>query len=689
MISQLGTFILVVTMVVALGAMLLGIVAARTRVNLWLSAARGMTIFAASLVLVSAGLLLQAMLTSDFRIEYVARYTERALPSGYKFAAFWAGQEGSLLLWTVLVTGLSVVLVVSKRHDKGVEPAATLATLAAVIAFFAGLLLFAANPFKAVEVVPADGSGLNPLLQDPGMIIHPPLLFLGYAGYTLPFALLVGAMAAGRTDDAWLASVRRYNLFAWFFLSAGILWGGHWSYTTLGWGGYWAWDPVENASLLPWLTGTALLHSTHVQMQRGLFKRWNFLLIAGTFILCLFGTYVTRSGVISSVHAFGESPIGNFFAGLIGVTLVLSLFFFVTRHRELQPAHKLEHLLGREGAFLAANVMLTLIMLVTLVGTVLPALTRWTSGREVTVGANYYNHVAAPIALLLVALMAMGPILRYGVDAVERLLRAATGPLIFALLVAGSTWALGVNNAWALVGLFIVALVFGVIASELGKSVLQRSRAHDEILFVALVNQIDANHRRYGAQLAHLGLALIVLGIIGSSLFSSKQSHQIAPGNTLQIGDYTIKFNGLKEEVHGNYTAVVADLTLTQPSGAMESLRPTRRFYNKSEDAYSEVALRSSLREDLYITLAGWEADGSATAIQSIVNPLVNWIWIGGIVMVTGAALCMLPRLLRRPVPSAEKVEAHPQPAPRASAASAVRRDRRKTVPATASRSSR
>lgn len=657
---ELGDYTLAFAMFAALGAMFAGIVAVRVCCDRWLRVARVLAAITIALIIGTSGVLLYALTHSDFRIQYVAHYTERALPIGYKYAAFWAGQEGSLLLWTLLLCAMSGIAIFRQRGEKGSEPAATIATLAAIMCFFAALLLFAANPFKLSEVVPPDGSGLNPLLQDPGMIIHPPLLFIGYAGYAIPFAILVGAMVAGRSDSDWLNRMRSWNLFAWLFLSAGILWGGHWSYHTLGWGGYWAWDPVENASWLPWLTGTALLHSTNIQLQRGNFKRWNASLISVSFILCLFGTYLTRSGVVSSVHSFGENPIGNFFLGAIVVTVLTWGLMLVVRRKELEPASELDNLFGREGAFLSANVLLTLIMAMTLVGTIFPLLSKWTAGREVTVDARYYNHLVVPMGILLVAIMALGPVLTYGKDAATKLTRATLWPGLISGAIAGVVWALGIDNPWALVNSFLISLVVLIVVIELGKAALARSRKLDESYVAALLGLIDSNHRRYGGQTAHVGVAMIVMGIVGSSLFSQKQALQFTPGQTINFAGYNLRFDALKEDRRENYTAVVANLTMTEPSGNTQSLHPSRRFYDKSEDAYSEVAIQSSLREDLYITLAGWEAGGSTTAIQTIVNPLVIWIWIGGFVMAGGTVLCMLPRLL--PQVSLARSAVHSEP---------------------------
>jgi cytochrome c-type biogenesis protein CcmF len=528
-----------------------------------------------------------------------------------------------------------------------------MATLGIVAGFFAAMLLFAANPFKLADAVPADGHGLNPLLQNPAMIAHPPILFLGYAGYTIPFALLIGALVAGRRDNQWLAGARRWLLASWLFLTAGILLGAQWAYVELGWGGYWAWDPVENASLLPWLTGTALLHSIMIQQHRGMFKKWNATLIVASFILCIFGTYITRSGVIQSVHAFGESLIGTFFLGFLIVAALASLFLLVLRRRAMSPEHELQGLVGREGAFLAANVLLVGMMLATLVGTLFPLISHAIAGREVTVGPAFYNKVVAPMGLLLIALMSVGPMLGYGEDAAKRVVRGLVIPASVTLLSVAFAWSRGLHNVWALLATAIVALGVASVLTELATAWFSLVGTCGNPL-LAIVRLVDSNHRRYGGQLAHIGMMMILVGVVGSSLFGVKETFTLSPGQTVAFAGQTLRYDGLHEVRMANYTAVQANVTFIAADGSTTSLVPQRRFYDKQEDANTEVAIASDWKRDVYVTLAGWEKEGQATAIQAIVNPLVSWIWAGGIVMAAGGLLCLLPRLLPRGV--AERV---------------------------------
>jgi cytochrome c-type biogenesis protein CcmF len=478
--SLLGNLSLSLTVLLAALAVVLAIASAKLQINGLLRVSRWLVASVFAMFTVASAALISALLKSDFTIQYVAHYTERALPFGYKLAAFWAGQDGSLLLWAWMLSAMCVIYLFARRNDRGAEAAATVATLAMVCGFFAILMLLAANPFKLGEEIPADGRGLNPMLQDPGMIAHPPMLFLGYAGFTIPFAALVGAMVANRRDSEWLGHIRRWAVASWLMLSIGILLGAQWAYVELGWGGYWAWDPVENASLLPWLTGTALIHSIMVQQHRGMLKLWNAVLTAGTFVLCIFGTYLTRSGVVSSVHSFGESLVGTLFLAFLVVTILFSGVLLIVRRGLLKSEHNLENLLGREGMFLATNVLLVGMTLVTLFGTIFPVISRTLSDHEVTVGPNFYNKVIAPLALLLAGLMAVGPLLNYGAEASKRLIRGLAIPAIVACVIATFAWTRGLHNTWALLAIAIGSLAIGNVLIDLGKSVAIRAHAHSE-----------------------------------------------------------------------------------------------------------------------------------------------------------------------------------------------------------------
>lgn len=642
--ADMGTMTLVVSMLIAAAAMVLALVSWRlNRPGLFTASRRLMYGFAVT-VSASVVVMVAALMQNDFSLAYVASYSERALPTGFKFAALWAGQEGSLLLWAWLLAVIGMVVAIGQRKARGPEPAVTLATVAGVCTFFAAMLVFAADPFKTLPTPAADGHGLNPLLQHPSMILHPPMLFVGYAGFTVPFAMLIGALATGRADDAWIGATRRWLLVSWLFLSVGILLGAQWAYEELGWGGYWAWDPVENASLLPWLTATAVLHTVGMQRYSGVFKKTNAMLLAGTFLLCIFATYLTRSGVIQSVHAFGESLIGTFFLVFLIITTFGSIAMIVWRRKLLKSA-SLQKLGVKGQAFAMAVVLLVVMTIITAVGTIFPLISSVVT-KPINVGPEFYNIVVGPIGMLLLAVMATGPLLRTEAGSDRHLKRGAMIPGTVAAIVVVVCLVMGITLTWALAAAAITGFaVLAVLADLIGRYRIEAGRDRS----VTLLRLIDASHYRYGGQLVHMGMIMILVGVIGSSLFNQRDTFKLRAGQIGHIGRYTLKFNGLAEQREGNYTAVAAHVDVFD-AGTRRSvtLHPQMRFYDKAQDSHSEVALHSTLGEDLYMTIAGWDDGGKLVALQAIVNPLVGWIWIGGITLVVGGVLSVLPRLLRQ-----------------------------------------
>jgi cytochrome c-type biogenesis protein CcmF len=459
---------------------------------------------------------------------------------------------------------------------------------------------------------------------------------------------------AGRTDNRWLADVRRWLIFSWVFLTAGIVLGAWWAYVELGWGGYWAWDPVENASLLPWLTATALMHSIMAQQHRGMLKLWNASLIGLTFLLCILGTYLTRSGVVSSVHAFAPSLIGTFFLAFLTLSTATTAGLIIWRRRALRSEVAMDGLLSREGAFLLANLLLLLITLTILVGTVFPILSGLFTDEPITVQPTFYNRVVAPMGVLLVAIMAAGPVLSFGKDAARTLGRRLLVPAIVAVAVTAVVWWSGITSFWMLLCVAIATIGTGAVIIDLARSLAARRRSTGEGWVTAGVQLIDHDHRRYGGQLAHLGVMMLVIGVAGSSLFSRDTVVRLHPGEDARLGGYTITLVSLDEVRDVNFTAVQATVKLTEPGGLVRHLRPQRRFYDTWREPNTEIAVRSNLRDDVYVSLAGWERGGAIAAIQVRMNPLVMWIWIGGIVMSVGGVLCVLPRLL----PQARRAEA-------------------------------
>ncbi len=610
----------------------------------WLWRARAAIVAAAACLLLAGAALMTALVSGDMRFAYVAAHTDLALPLHFRIAAFWSGQEGSLLLWAVLLGAMSAAAVKTRRHESDRAESVTLGTLSLVISFFAALLFLAANPFHAGTHT-GDGSGLNPLLQHPAMVMHPPVLFSGYAAFTIPFAIALGALFAGREGDAWVAGARRWALGAWMLIGAGIVLGAWWAYVELGWGGYWAWDPVENASLLPWLTGAALVHTLGVHERRGMLRAWTGALAPLTFFLCITGTYLTRSGVIQSVHAFGQSPVGDFFVWFLAAGVPLTVAAIVLRRAALRSSGAVERFLSREGLVLTANVLLVLMAAATLVGTIFPILSGALGFTPVAVGPSFYNRVVVPMGVGCAVLMALGPMLGSATAARALIRRELAIPTIAGTLAVVGAMLIGMRHPVALVCAAAGAFTLVSLAIATGRAVVGRSRAHGTPLLVAAARLIDDNHRRHGGHLAHAGFAVAILGIAGSSLLSVSETGTLRTGESLRVGRYSLRLDGMRQVEGPNYSAVEAEVVATPDGGSAFTLRPQRRFHQNAMDPTSEIAISSGWREDVYVALVGWESGGKIGVIQAHVNPMVSWIWAGAIAMTAGAALALLPRL--------------------------------------------
>ncbi|MEI8195314.1 MAG: cytochrome c-type biogenesis CcmF C-terminal domain-containing protein [Phycisphaerae bacterium] len=624
-------------------------------------------------VLVSASSwgLLSSLLDNNFALSYVARNSDRALPLGYKIAAFWAGQEGSLLFWAWVLGLMGVGLAFALRKRDTAETSIALAVMAAVTGFFVLLMLSvkAADPFVTLPLadIPLDGRGLNPILQNFAMVLHPPILFIGYAGFTPALALLAGALIAGRRDSDWLSAMRPWLVVTWVALTVGIILGAQWAYMELGWGGYWAWDPVENASLLPWLTGTALLHSVAMWRKRGMFKLWTAFLTAGSFLLCIFGTYLTRSGVLKngSMHTFEESGLGAYFLVFMALVALASLILILLRLKLLRGEHELEALISREGTVMAGNVLLVTMMVVTLYGTVRPifssagAAMGGDPGAAIEAARPYYNRLVLPMALLLGAIMATGPVLGYGTSASTRVLKLLGIMGLVGVLVAGLMAAFGYSSGflshsnptsavWTMCVAAVAAAVVAGVALDFGSTSWQLGRGNP---VAGMVRALLITPRRWGAQVAHLGLAALIVGVAGSSLFNVNQNVVLKKSESVTVGQYTLTYQELHDEKRPTHHAVIAHVTVKDQAGKSFAMDPERRFYDKSEpegQSASEVDIRMGLANDVYLNLAGWEELGTSGTFQVILNPLVNWIWIGGILMTLGGLICLLPQRLNR-----------------------------------------
>ncbi len=614
--------------------------AERTAASVWLA------------VSVSAGCLIYLLVTSDFGLKYVADYTNRDLPLFYKIAAFWAGQSGSLLFWTWLLSTVSAVVLHQNRDkNQALMPHVT-SWLMISTGFFLVLNLFAANPFDRLGMVQPDGrvalmslpdgQGLNPLLQYFAMVIHPPVLFLGYVGFTVPFAFAMAALMSNRLDCQWLRITRRWTLVAWGFQGAGILLGAQWAYMELGWGGYWAWDPVENASLLPWLTGTALLHSAMVQERRGMFKAWNLVLAIATFLLCIFGTFLTRSGIVSSVHAFGKSNLGTFFIVFMLTVLVIAAGLILARRASLQSDHTLNSLLSRESSVFYNNLVLVVSCLTVLLGTMFPVISELFRGEQISVGPPFFNRVHIPIALILLLLTGAGPFFAWRQTSVRILLKNLALPAGLSAAILVPLLVMGIREWRPLLFWFFCAFVALATLADYFRDAGVRRKNKGEGFLRSLGAITFQNTRRYGGYIVHLGVALLFMGLAGA-WFNQETEKELAPGDSMTIGRYQLRCTDLRQGDTNNYAFIAAVLQAFDGGIQVATLTPERRLYKASQQASTEVSLHPTLREDLYVVYKGQSSDGKKALIQAFVNPLVNWLWIGGILMMLGTIVCLIP----------------------------------------------
>ena len=598
--------------------------------------------------------------TNDFSVSYVLHHSNRALPWPYKFAALWSGQEGSLLLWAWLLAAYGLVLRV--RHKVDVKLTAYASTiLAGIQVFFTLLLVFPAPPFALVQgAVPADGFGLNPLLQYPEMVIHPPMLYLGYVGFSVPFAFALGALMMRYPGEKWIHITRRWTMVTWLFLTCGIFLGAHWAYSVLGWGGYWGWDPVENASLMPWLTGTAFLHSVMMQEKRGMMKAWNVWLIFTTFMLSILGTLLTRSGLVSSVHAFAESSIGSWFWAFLIIVLSVCLFTYLLQRDHLQSEHKIESLVSRESSFLFNNLVLLAACFTILWGTLFPIISEYVEGSKVTVGPPFYNRVAVPIGIFLLFLTGIGPVLAWRSTSFKSVRRNFVWPTIagvvtaFVLMAAGMRPWRDVGTLYSLMAFSLAALVTTAIGSEFwrGARVIQRHTGKNMLFSVLQLTR--RNTRRYGGYLVHIGVVIVFIGLAGSAFNQSKEQ-EMGFHDSMTIGPYRLVCQSYTQDSNANYDSEYELLNVYKNNKFLLQMAPERRFYHASQQTETMVADHSTLQRDLYVVYEGRNPESNQPIIKVFINPLVAWIWIGVLVMAFGTLLALVPNMSAEQVARSRK----------------------------------
>jgi cytochrome c-type biogenesis protein CcmF len=660
-----GSFALLLAFIAAVYAFVGGIAGIVTRRPLLIKSARNAGLAVCVLVALSVATLEYFLQTDNFSLAYVASHSNRALPWYYKFAALWSGQEGSLLWWTFLLS-IYVFFVLFQNRKKHPELMPYVGvTLSGVQIFFLTLNNFVASPFHVLGAADgagvmhmariAEGGGLNPLLQYPEMVIHPPMLYSGYTGFTIPFAFALAALLGRYPGEKWIHITRRWTMIAWTFQTIGILLGAHWAYAVLGWGGYWAWDPVENASLLPWITATAFLHSVMMQEKRGMMKVWNVWLVFVTFMLCILGTMLTRSGVVSSVHAFAESSIGGWFVGFLAIILVVCFAAWYKNRDYLRSDNQLDSLVSRESSFLFNNLILLAACFAVLWGTLFPVFSEWFTGSKISVGPPFFNKVNVPIALFLIFLTGVGPLLAWRKTSLDGLRRNFAWPLAVGVASGIAAFIFGFRQVYPLICLILSVFVTLTIFSEFYRGARVIGARDNTDIFTAARELTMRNTRRYGGYIVHFGMVVIFIGIMGSA-FNQDVERQVQVGQTLNIGPYSVLVQNFDETTTDNYDAQRATLEVFRDGKSVMMLYPERRTYTASQVTETIVAVESSPLRDLYVVYSGVSPDTNQPVIHAYLNPLVKWIWFGGVIVVLGTGLAMMPNrrtaLVLRPVES-------------------------------------
>lgn len=670
MLTDLGYGALAITFLLAVYGILAAIWGVRTRRPDWVDSARNAMLLTFPLLTLSCLSLIYLLVNGHYEVEYVASVTSNSMPLYLRITALWGGQAGSLLFWSWLMSAFaSAVTLRNWQRDREFLPWVVVVSLV-TLGFFLGLTLFVENPFDRLWLLPggialksffapegaipyfqSDGKGLNPLLRHPGMIIHPPMLYLGFVSFVIPFAFAIAALITNRTDDRWIQITRRWSLVAWLFLSLGLILGGRWAYDVLGWGGYWGWDPVEIAAFMPWLTGTAFLHSVMIQEKRGMLKHWNMILIILTYNLVIFGTFLTRSGVLSSVHAFAQSAIGPLFFIYIGASFVISLSLLLQRWQDLKSDLHMTSLLSREALFLLNNLLFLGILVVCFWGVIFPLISEIITGQKVTVGPPFYERATAPLFAGLLLLMGIAPLAAWRHSTVQTLGKAVWKPTVVSLLVPLIALLSGIRSWAALLGFWLAAFVACVTLYEYGRAVIARARSRGEALPVAFWNLAGRNRRRYGGYIIHLGVVLMAIGIIGIELFQKETQGTLAQGEELSLGPYTMRFESLAVFDTADGRNVARAVVSVYKNGRfVGELYPRRDYYYESQQPMTIPGLRSTMEDDFYVLLVDWQPISSAGATFKVYqNPLVNWLWLGGFVFIIGTMVAAWPESEKSP----------------------------------------
>jgi cytochrome c-type biogenesis protein CcmF len=672
MIADFGTGVLFITFLVTLYSVFAAIYGERKQIPAMVESARRAMLLTWPLLTLASLVLIYLLVNNHFEVQFVYEVTSRSMPMYLKITAWWGGQAGSLLFWSWLMAAFAS-LVTLRKWDRDREFLPWVIVVACVtMAFFIGMSLFFESPFKqfyqtmngivaysfkpadGVIFRPEDGNGLNPLLRHPGMIIHPPMLYLGFVSFVIPYAFAIAALITNRTDDRWIRLTRRWSLWAWLFLSFGLVLGGRWAYDVLGWGGYWGWDPVEIAAFMPWLTGTAFLHSVMIQEKRGMLKHWTMLLIILTYALVIFGTFLTRSGVLSSVHSFAQSAIGPLFFGFIAFTLIASVALIIHRWSSLKSETEMTSLLSREALFLLNNLLFMSILVVCFWGVIFPLISELFAGQKVTVGPPFYERATSPLFGALMLLMGIAPLSAWGHSTVKTLGRALWKPTLLALAITIVLFFTYTQKIGALIGFFLVTFVILVTLYEYWRGAYARQRSQGENVFSAFWNLTGRNRRRYGGYIIHLSMMLMAIGILGIEMFQMETQGTLKQGETISLGNYEVTYREIAQwddlPSGVNYRRAVLDVS--ENGEYLGQLTPRIDYYYDSEQNMTIPGQRSTFRDDLYVLLVDWEPVGAGGATFKIfINPLVNWLWLGSFLFFAGVVIAAWPEKEMERVP--------------------------------------
>ena len=649
--NDIGEFALMVALATSIYGTVAYVMAARgNRIDLYLSADK-VPFITWGCVMISSIALWKAFFTNDFSLQYVYAYSNIELDYFYKFSSFWGGQKGSLLFWVLILTSYMIVVHIQNRSKNLIVVPYAMAVMLAITCFFLLLLNFSTNPFERIPLPPEDGRGLNPLLQNYWMVIHPPTLYLGYVGFTVPFAFAVAALISKNLDDAWIRLTRKWTVVSWFFLCMGNLFGASWAYVELGWGGYWAWDPVENAAFMPLIVATAYLHSVMIQEKKDMMKVWNMSLILLTFVMTIFGTFITRSGLIQSVHTFDEATLGYYFLGLLFFIIVSCTALIVSRLSLLKSKNELDSFLSREAGFLFNNLLLLGIAFATFWGTIFPIISEAVRGVKITVGPPFYNQVNVPIGLALLALIGIGPIIAWRKATWSNLKKNFLKPMMFATV--GGAILLPIvplsnrSEIYTYITFILCIFVLSSMLIEFYKGTMARY-ASSQTYLSALGSLIWNNKRRYGGYTVHIGIVMIYAGIAASSSYGIHTEKRLKIGETIEIRDYTLRYEKLAAiQATSVKTRIVAQLAVEKDGKRIWTARPEKEFYKGQNQPVSEVDVRSTMASDLYVILADFSEDESAT-IKVYHNPMVKWLWTGGWIIALGTMVSAWPDRLEQ-----------------------------------------